>query len=591
MIDSKNPSVELQNMPSTSSSTNDNFKSISVNGVQQDMVMCTICSKLEFISHGLQKHRCTTIGELDVRTLAQTTSTRKPPNVPTNDNISDALTNESSNSSTCESFNDSQIHPQNKAIMKEQLAFSFTEMFPVDGFNDIGFKAMTKYLLNVGATCGNVDIKGVLCEQKKLEEERKFMVRLIKNSLKKVVAEEKLVFSCDLWKHPFHSKRCITLSCHYIDNEFAIQRNVLGTRIFDESEFDGSKLLDYVTDILGEYTTTPSKILSRATIVTSKTEDFVRSFTNHGRLNCTCTILNDVVNHSLSLPCFQTASVCKCIKIRLERQPPNETYKVAVANLQLDDWFSIWRLFEAYQQYLETTLQSKNIIPDYEILYKFLVEAQKASKLLSSNSEATISTVYLIKKRLIDVMRGYNTGSFRWPEQKDKLTSYAENTFEITDVHRITLFLDPRYKSLKFLTREEKGSLHAIIRGIIGEMYFPDQNLMSHLNLGSHVLRVDLMGMAEVDNYLNLANISPETNVLEFWKLRTDFPKLRALAKELLCIPAVSAPWECYFNKEKYNLSRRRLHLDVDEIDTTLLLNGNSLHGMFDEQLKSLFES
>lgn len=534
--------------------------------------MCTACSKLEFMDE-LEDHQCTTtsIQISDVTTMALTSSSE----------MLAATTTHQLNKNP----------PDHMAMVKEQLAFSFAELYPVERFNDVGIKAMMKYLLNVGATCGKVNVKEILGDRKALEEERKSLINMVKVSLKKVVAEEKLVFSCDLWTHPLHSKRCITLSSHYIDDGFALQQNVLGTKIYNEVEFDGSKLADYVTDILSEYSTTPSAILSNATIVTSKSDDFLKSFKNYGRLNCMCTILNEVVNHSLALPCFQTEQVCKAIIIRLERQPPNEKYKHAVANFQLNDWFSIWHLFEAYQQYLETATTCKNIIPDYEILYKFLMESQRASKLLSSNGEATISTVYLIKKKLIDVMRGYNTGLFRWPEHKDKLTSFAENIFEITDVHKITLFLDPRYKSLKFLSKEERDALHETVRGIIGEIFIPDQNVKTLLNLGNHVAWVDANGMAEVDNYLNLTNISPDTNVLEFWKLRVDFPKLRTLAKEMLCIPAISAAWECYFNQNKFNLSRRRLHLSLSELDTTLLLNGHSYNGMFDEQLKILFES
>lgn len=579
MIESNNPSVQLQ-VP-ISSSTNANYKLVFVNGLQQDMFMCGKCSKLEFISDGFENHTCapcTPIQITDVRTMSVTTSSLELPiELPAERLPVTTQTNK--------------IYPRNMAMIKEQLAFSFSELYPLEGFNDIGFKAMTKHLLNVGATRGKIDAKDLFGDRETLEEERKSLVCTVKGFLKKVVADEKLVFSCDLWKHPLHLKICITLSSHYIDEQFALQRNVLGTKFYDEREFDGSKLVDYVTEILSEYSSTPSSILSNATIVTSKSEEFLKSFKNYGRLNCMCSILNEVVNHSLALPCFQTEQVCKAIVMRLERQPPNETYKNAVINLQLNDWFSIWHLFEAYQQYLETTKTCKNIIPDYEILYKFLVESQKASKLLSSNNEATISTVYLIKKKIIDVMRGYNSGLFRWPEHKDKLTSLPENIFEITDVHRITLFLDPRYKSLKFLSKAEKDALHETVRGIIGEIFIPDQNVKALLNLGNHVAWVDANGMAEVDNYLNLTNISPDTNVLEFWKLRTDFPKLRTLAKEMLCIPAVSAAWECYFNEEKFNLSRRRLHLSLNELDTTLLLNGHSYNGMFDEQFQILFGS
>lgn len=573
MVDRKHSSVQFQDLPSTLSD-NVNYKSVLINGQQQDLFICTICSELEFIDT-IDSHQLTCRTPVKESDVADTMSTP----------AADKAVNEAPSKKIMKSH--SRDIP---TMIREQLTFSFAEMFPLEAFNDKGFLSMTKYLLNVGASYGKLNATELLGNSIALVEERKSLVLMVKSALKKVVAEEKLVFSCDLWKHPLHSKRCVTLSSHYIDNEFTLHRNVLGTQIYNEMEFDGGNLANYVTSILSEYTSTPSSILSNATIVTSPTEDFLKSFKNYGRLNCMCTILNEVVNHSLALPCFQTEDVCKAIRIRFERQPPNEKYKNVIANLQLNDWCSIWHLFEAYEEYLWSSTVCKNIIPGYEILHKFLMESRNASRLLSSNTEATVCTVYLIKKKLIDVMRTYNSGLFRMPEYKDKLTSYAENIFEITDVHRITLFLDPRYKSLKFLSKDERDVLHATVRGIIGEIFIPDENVKSVLKLGEHVAWVDANGMAEVDNYLNLTNISPDTNVLEFWKERSDFPKLRTLAKEMLCIPAVSATWECYFNKDKFNLSRRRLHLNLNELDSTLLLNGFDYCGMFNEELKTLFE-
>lgn len=558
MINGNNSNVRLEDVPSIVTDKW-SFKLIFVNGLQQDMAICTVCLKLEFINDELQNHQCARVQ------LTPTIALPSP--------------NELQRTSTIDKYQ--------RELIKQQLAFSFAELFPLEGFNDMGFRTLTNYLLNVGAKYGKVKVNDLLGDKKTLENERRSLVYMVKVYLKKIVAQEKLVFSCDTWHDPEHLKRCITLWIHYIDENFVLQRNVLGTRIYNDSEFDGEKLSDYVIDVLGEYTSTPATILSTATIVTSKTSDFSKSFQNYGRMNCMCTILNEVANKTLALPLLETENMCKAIIGQLKRQFPNQNYNFAVTNYQLNDWFSIWNLFDAYQH----MIGGKSIIQNYEILHSFVTEFQKASKLLSSTNEATISTVYLVKQKLIDVLRVWNVGSLKLTQYKDEITSFVRNTFEITDIHMITLFLDPRYKSLKFLTKAEREALHTTVRGIIGESFIPDDTLKKLRNLGNHVCWVDVNGVAEVDNYLNLMNISPDTNVLEFWKQRVDFPKLRNLAKEMLCIPATSAAWECYFNKDKFNLSRRRLQLDLNELDTTLLLNGHIRYGLFDEQLKILFGS
>ena len=75
-----------------------------------------------------------------------------------------------------------------------------------------------------------------------------------------------------------------------------------------------------------------------------------------------------------------------------------------------------------------------------------------------------------------------------------------------------------------------------------------------------------------LDKYLSLNFSNIDGTLLNFWyKNRHEFPKLSAVAKKILSIPASSAENERSFSKLNYILNDRRDSLSAETIDSLFI--------------------
>lgn len=80
----------------------------------------------------------------------------------------------------------------------------------------------------------------------------------------------------------------------------------------------------------------------------------------------------------------------------------------------------------------------------------------------------------------------------------------------------------------------------------------------------------------EVDNYVNLKfNDIYSANILEFWDSRYDLPRLRQLARDILCIPASGIVTEKIFSEDANLLAKRRLNMELDNVKQMLHIHEN----------------
>ena len=65
-----------------------------------------------------------------------------------------------------------------------------------------------------------------------------------------------------------------------------------------------------------------------------------------------------------------------------------------------------------------------------------------------------------------------------------------------------------------------------------------------------------------------------EDRLLEFWERQAHtFPRLRALARRILCVPASSAASECTFSSAGRVVEARRNRLNPETVDAILFLH------------------
>lgn len=83
----------------------------------------------------------------------------------------------------------------------------------------------------------------------------------------------------------------------------------------------------------------------------------------------------------------------------------------------------------------------------------------------------------------------------------------------------------------------------------------------------------------EMEKYFNMDVPSDCKDLLQWWKTHsTSLPKLSAIAKKVLCIPASSAASERNFSRAGLIVTDRRSHIDPDHVNNLLMIRNSALH-------------
>lgn len=96
-----------------------------------------------------------------------------------------------------------------------------------------GFKDLAQSLINLGAMHGNVKVEDVLVSRRTLSRGVLHeQYDRIKNNVKMLLSDRHIALTTDMWTDKYTQRSFLTLSCHYIDNDFNLCVNILGNREF-----------------------------------------------------------------------------------------------------------------------------------------------------------------------------------------------------------------------------------------------------------------------------------------------------------------------------------------------------------------------
>ena len=105
----------------------------------------------------------------------------------------------------------------------------------------------------------------------------------------------------------------------------------------------------------------------------------------------------------------------------------------------------------------------------------------------------------------------------------------------------------------------------------------PDKKIRSDLTEYEDVNEIATpVDTDEVTSYLQ-SRVRADQDILAWWKEQTQFPKLRALARQLFAIPASSAASERSFSAAGCTVSARRTALSSENVDDILFIHSNAL--------------
>lgn len=607
LITRGDPSIDMRAPENIKSEvwSNGNFKILYQNGKKLDFVMCLFCHSLityksktgtaSLLRHSCIKrltenikrenksphfdnlHEYVTIPLSELEHAEDVDATQTTSGA---DNLSFGNDHENDNDNDADADQEQEVSNDFPEELKEEAfkvfhIFSFKDMQPTNLAQRKGFLNFGQYLINVGAEYKRINIEVLLNEKHSASETfAEKSINCLQKMLKPKFEDHKIALSCDYWTDPNRKQNFLTLYGHYISDMFEIKKVNLGTVSFVE-EFSAIDYKQLIASMLENYFPNESDIesfLSKTTTVVF--DEMLDCFKSFSTINCSCLTLNRIVNQLID-ECGVRDAI------------PNEI-------LATENWCSIWE----YLEMVDDTMGASNIDEFKKILDPFA----KAVKILSSDQKPTINEVYIFRKKIEDHFR--NT-RFTNAKVRDIALNLIRENFPITNLHKIAVFLDPRFKSLKFMSHEEKASVLSMVSKMVssdgGEnnvIAFGEENdekpIMSNNKSSGSIgggdtadstkYLLEYMDIVEesdethdeVDIYMNLKfNDIYSANILEFWESRYDLPHLRQLAREILCIPASGIVAEKIFSEEANLLSKRRLNMEIENVKQMLHIHEN----------------
>ncbi|XP_031640458.1 uncharacterized protein LOC116352195 [Contarinia nasturtii] len=611
MIAQGDPSIDMRAPENIKSDvwSNGNFKILYQNGKKLDFVMCLFCHSLityksKTGTASLLRHSC-------IKRLSETIKREQSPNPDDNiheyvtipiseehpDDVDATQTTSGADNLSFANENDTDQEQYSPNELPMDLKEEALRLFHILNLKDMhspslvdnsGFLSFAQYLINVGAEYKQVSIEDLLKDIKDSANFRSTVCEKstqdLHNMLKPKFDEHKIALSCDYWHDPNRRLNFFTLYGHYISNEFGIKKVNLRTESFAEefTQIDYKQLVTTMLDHYFDNETDVEAFLSKTTTVVF--DEMLDSFKSYSTINCSCATLNRIV--------FQLIDA-----YGLRKLLPNDIWITK-------DWSKVW-------EYLEIAEDSDEYKMNIDEFKRILDPFTKAAKSLSSDTKPTINEVYIFRKKIEDHFR--NT-RFSRAKIRDIALNLIREQFPVTNLHKIAVFLDPRFKSLKFMSHEEKTNVLNMVSKMISSNDENDANVIafgeendektSHAS-GTNKLNsasgggggsggsgdttdstkylIEYMDIVEerdethdeVETYVNLKFNDISVDILEFWESRYDLPHLRQLAKEILCIPASGIVGEKIFSDKANLLAKRRLNMEIDNVKQMLHIHEN----------------
>lgn len=208
------------------------------------------------------------------------------------------------------------------------------DLQPLSRVERKGFMHIAQSLINLGAKYGAQRASDVIqhrttLQRYRLPEISEDLHGGIKKTIEKI-HPSRLAFTTDMWTEKYHSQSCLSLSVHFIDDNWVLQKNLLGMEPHDEMKTTVNirtgcaKILHKYFDDIGVDT-----ILEKSTVVTDGEASIKNVFQNREPCHC----------HKINLFCEWTFSDKKPIdpeKIKKRAENGKPYHQKRLFNLPRD---------------------------------------------------------------------------------------------------------------------------------------------------------------------------------------------------------------------------------------------------------------
>ncbi|XP_058119500.1 uncharacterized protein LOC131289404 [Anopheles ziemanni] len=476
------------------------------------------------------------------------------------------------------------ILPQNVKddLIRQQACVLYKDIVSADLFELPSFRTLAQMLVNIGVYYG---------QQENLLASREVLLDTIlpamyheaKGQLNKVLADCDLTFSFSLFRNALERRSYVAINAYTVASDYYFRQiNVKTLEVTGQEGSYVEHLQRIIEDSLARTFTDPIKVVFGGMPLDSSDEAL--------RESAERTLLCHS-NQYETIPCVVTMLW--------------NIMKMALGAYGCDSTRYFERVFYQTPDDDETPLS-----PEVAALYRYLDAFREPIRSLISDTSVTISEVILWRKKLELTLRPDDADTEAEVRTvKSYLLSELRDHFLLHNYHRIAVFLDPKFKGLRFLSDEEreetiaavKAHLHNDPEGIelVKSQYIAGDggggglgpNGMKKRTNGSLAptelkfyefmdsslkLECDDVVDDEIKQYIDV-KLESAVDIMSYWRTETAFPLLKRLCRRILNIPAACDEMKLLFGQTgQRDVQKRRLMLSEREMDMVMYLHQNS---------------
>lgn len=473
---------------------------------------------------------------------------------------------------------DNVVNAAEKNLINSQIEWLSQCLISTEILGDSSYLGFLQNLINYGADYGKQNVTTFINRETISRDIIPKKCVTLQNDLMSELKDIEFSVSFSTWTN-LSDDRYVTVFGYYFNQNFAYKNAILGTRKINGD----NEVVKIVKDIVRPYTNFGDQNLLKCV-----SDDDLQDFDVYP---CVISRITKVIVVTMNSS-DESKSFFKKIYIEAHEvmgSSKKYTFESSCNSYKLKTFYSL------YQFLKNDEIQGNGLLKKFMNLLSILFAA--ITSLVETNEDgtycATANRVYLWYKKFLKhysdftstdkIVNSIGTSIF-------KLIKENFNT-NIRELYQIAVFLNPNFKSLKFLTPAERNTLLDIVKKNLEKLMNDDssgqpsskkQKVMknqAHLNdtflefMDITMESVDDQVDSEIQRYMGYKLDNP-IDILEFWAANDSFPYLKRLAKNYLNLPSCTFHNNCCFLSDT-SFYQKCKYLPTEDVESLTFLHQN----------------
>lgn len=378
-------------------------------------------------------------------------------------------------------------------ITKKCAEFVCKDIRPFETVAGAGFAQLAQAFVDVGVKYGHISVTDIIPHPTTVSRK----VSEVASSLKDDVVKPQLhaclnkwggAVTTDMWTESYTQTSYITVTVHYITDEWVLMERVLATREFSpDLRHTGENINQAVSSILAEFEVDANKVVC----VTDRGANVLAAMKDRKHISCCDHMINTVPTHL-----FNNDSMDDCPRLRSMLTGAKELvrfFKKSGLMKHLSTplkqevstrWNTMFYLLESVQtsfdeidHILRTRGEGYRLAGiDKELLNEtvnFLEVFRVASVELEASKKPTLHLALPWFYKMIQHCREGSAASAEMASVKHKARALLQSKFLLQPLHQVAAVLNPKMKTMKMLPDDEKQDIYNALRRMV--LLLPEQ--------------------------------------------------------------------------------------------------------------------